>query len=405
MTLSVLRLTRVMVRHSTVATPAVAVLATVWITCAALGAQLVPDAPVASRSAAGLVHDRVLQVQAGLHDGQAFAAEAAVDAFRDKPGAELLTGLRGKDVIIAYVESYGRSAVEDPQFAPEVGAVLDAGTSKLRAAGYSSRSAFLTSPTAGGNSWLAHGTLQSGVWINNQQRYRTLVASDRRTLSGSFRRAGWRTVGVEPAITRAWPEGAYYDFDQIYDSRNLGYRGPTFSYATMPDQYTLATLQRTERAKPGHVPVMATLALVSSHAPWTPLPRLLDWDAVGDGSVFHDAAARQDDPPDAVGKDQSRVRTAYRQSIEYTLNTLVSYVQTHGDDDLVFVFLGDHQPAPIITGAGASRDVPITIVARDRAVMDRISGWGWQDGLKPGPQAPVWQMDDFRDRFLTAFGK
>jgi hypothetical protein len=78
-------------------------------------------------------------------------------------------------------------------------------------------------------------------------------------------------------------------------------------------------------------------------------------------------------------------------------------VQTYGDDRLVLIFLGDHQPAPIVTGAGASRDVPITIVTRDRAVLDRISGWGWQDGLKPGPQAPVWPMDAFRDRFLTAF--
>ncbi|HEU0214983.1 MAG TPA: hypothetical protein VFR13_12905, partial [Jiangellaceae bacterium] len=81
-----------------------------------------------------------------------------------------------------------------------------------------------------------------------------------------------------------------------------------------------------------------------------------------------------------------------------------SYVETYGDDDLVLVFLGDHQPAPIITGRGATRDSPITIVTRDRAVMDRISGWGWHDGLKPGPQAPVWRMDSFRDRFLTAFG-
>jgi hypothetical protein len=79
-------------------------------------------------------------------------------------------------------------------------------------------------------------------------------------------------------------------------------------------------------------------------------------------------------------------------------------VETHGSDNLVLVLLGDHQPAPIVTGEGASRDVPITIVARDRAVLDRISGWGWQDGLKPGPNAPVWRMDAFRDRFLTAFG-
>jgi hypothetical protein len=36
-------------------------------------------------------------------------------------------------------------------------------------------------------------------------------------------------------------------------------------------------------------------------------------------------------------------------------------------------------------------------------VFDRISQWGWQDGLKPDSQAPVWRMDAFRDRFLTAF--
>jgi hypothetical protein len=36
-------------------------------------------------------------------------------------------------------------------------------------------------------------------------------------------------------------------------------------------------------------------------------------------------------------------------------------------------------------------------------VLNRISTWGWQDGLKPGPQAPVWRMDAFRDRFLSAF--
>jgi hypothetical protein len=33
-----------------------------------------------------------------------------------------------------------------------------------------------------------------------------------------------------------------------------------------------------------------------------------------------------------------------------------------------------------------------------------MAGWGWEDGLRPGPDAPVWPMEDFRDRFLTTFG-
>ena len=402
MTRSVLRLTGLAVRHSTTAIRAVAVLATAWVTCAALGAQFVPGVPVAARSTASLVYDRALQVRAGLHDDQAYAAEARVDRFRNTPGTDLLTGLRGKDVIVTFVESYGRSAVEDPQFATQVDAVLDAGTRRLNAAGFASRSAYLTSSTMGGGSWLAHSTLFSGLWINNQQRYSNLVSGDRLTLPGAFHRAGWRTVSVEPAISHPWPELNFYGYDKGYDQPSLGYRGPHFSYAPMPDQYALSALQRSERG-PGHAPLMAEITLTSSHSPWTPIPRLIDWKDVGDGSVFDRPTTRQGGPASSVVGSTARLRTAYRQSIEYSLSTLISYVEKYGDDNLVLVFLGDHQAAPIVTGADASRDVPITIVARDRAVLDRISGWGWQDGLRPGPGAPVWPMDAFRDRFLTVF--
>jgi hypothetical protein len=99
-----------------------------------------------------------------------------------------------------------------------------------------------------------------------------------------------------------------------------------------------------------------------------------------------------------------RVHTDYRTAIEYSLGSLISYVETYGDKNFVLIFLGDHQPSPIVTGYGVSRDVPITILTADRSVLNRISSWGWQDGLKPNPDAPVWRMDAFRDRFLTAFG-
>jgi hypothetical protein len=402
MTLSVLRLNRVLTRHDSTAPAAVTVLLAVWVTCNMLGAQIVPGVPVTTRSAATLAYDRSLVVRAGLQDRQAFAAAAAVDAFRDTPGDQLLTALRGKDVIVTIIESYGRDAVEDPVFATQVGAVLDAGTRRLAAAGYASRSAFLTSPTTGGGSWLAQATLRSGLWIDNQQRFRTVVSSDRLTLGKAFQRANWQTVGVAPGVTRAWPEGTFYGYDRIYDSRNVGYRGAGFGWATMPDQYTLAAFERSEHGKPGRPPLMAEIPLISSHWPWAPIPRMIGWNDVGDGAVFN-AMAKEGDSREVVWKNSARVRTEYRRSIEYSLNTLISYVETYGDDNLVLVFLGDHQPMRIVTGPGASHDVPITIVARDRAVMDRTAGWGWQDGLKPGPQAPVWRMDAFRDRFLTAF--
>jgi hypothetical protein len=221
-------------------------------------------------------------------------------------------------------------------------------------------------------------------------------------LSAAFKRAGWRTVAAAPANTEDWPEGqAFYHYDHIYDSRNVGYAGPNFGYATMPDQYTLAAFQRAERT-PGHRPLMAAMSLVSSHAPWTPLPRMVGWGDVGDGTVYG-PMAEAGEAAGSVTRDRGRLRAAYGRAVAYSLESLVSYVEEYGDDDLVLVFLGDHQPASYVTGAGTSADVPVTIVARDRAVLDRISGWGWQDGLRPGGGAPVWRMNAFRDRFLTAF--
>ena len=81
----------------------------------------------------------------------------------------------------------------------------------------------------------------------------------------------------------------------------------------------------------------------------------------------------------------------------------MSFLQHVDDPDLVVLVLGDHQPAAIVSGMDASHDVPVTLIARDPAVSAAIDEWGWQSGLRPGSTAPVWRMDDFRDRFLAAF--
>ncbi|MFC3805776.1 CDP-alcohol phosphatidyltransferase [Terrabacter sp. MAHUQ-38] len=399
--LALRRVGRLVDRHRDGAARVGAGLAAAWLACAALGVRVAPGIPVASTSAAALAVHQVGSVHAGLRDRDVFAAQIPVDPFRDTPTPNLLTALRGKDVVLVFVESYGRVGVER---SPEVAAALDSGASALGAAGYSSRSAWLTSPTFGGISWLAHSTLQSGLWVNSQQRYDQLLDTGRLTLTGAFAQAGWRTVAVVPANRRDWPEGkAFYGHDEVYDARTLGYAGPGFGYAPMPDQYTLSAFDRLELARQGRPPVMAEVDLVTSHVPWAPLPRLVDWATIGDGSVFH-AQTGTATPRQVVWSSTSGVRTAYGQAIAYSLESIVSFLRGTHDDDLVVIVLGDHQPASVVSGPNASHDVPVTLIARDPAVLDRLAAWRWQDGLRPGTDAPVWPMDRFRDRFLTAYG-
>lgn len=402
--LSLLRLSSIAAGHRVVAARVIGALGVVWLLLAVLGLRFVPGVPVASASAAGLVYDKVNQVVVDVRDQRTFVERSANDPFAATPPGQLLPGLRGKNVLLTFVESYGRVAIEDPGMAPRVTAVLDAGTASLRAAGYSARSGYLSSSTAGGGSWLAHSTLQSGLWINSEQRYDQFTASNRLTLSSAFKRAGWQTLGLLPANSYDWPEGALYHYDTIIDSRTLGYRGKTYTFQSIPDQYTLAALQRMEFGTARPRPLFAEIDLVSSHAPWEPVPPIVDWDTIGDGALFTGAAGATDPTDTVFQQDVGKVHADYAATIEYSLTMLIQWVQRYGDDNLVLVFLGDHQPAPIVAGEDASREVPITILARDPAVLNQVAGWGWDDGLRPGPAAPVWRMDEFRDRFLTAFG-
>jgi hypothetical protein len=399
--LSVVRLATAAVRYRRPATRTVTAGVAAWTVLALFGAQLFAGAPVASDSTAVLAKSTVLRVPQAVQDQRRFAAEARADAFRDTPADRLLAGLRGKDVVFAFVESYGRSVLANPKIAQHVDPALAAGANGLNAAGFSARSGYLTSSTYGGGSWLAHASFHSGLWIDHEQRYRQLVSGDRLTLPKAFQRAGWHTVAVEPGNTKTWPEGDFYGYRQVFDSRTMGYRGPKFGWSSMPDQYALATFQREVYGR-AHGPVMAELSFTSSHLPWTAIPDMVDWDAVGDGSVFGPMADRAEDRQ-SLWDDKNRLRTAYGRSTAYSLTSVFSWAQRYGDDDLVLVVLGDHQARPVVSGRSTGADVPVSIITKDTAVLDRIAGWGWQDGLRPGPAAPVWRMDAFRDRFLTAF--
>jgi len=402
-TASAIHITTVAARHRRATVRALAALTAAWALCAGLSLHLVRGFPVASTSAAGLVVDQVRDTQTALHDQRLFEqALNRSDPEASVPASDLLTGLRGKDVIIAFVESYGKVAVQGTSFSPAIDAALRRSTASLARAGWSTRSAWVTSPGFGGISQLAHSTLQSGLWINTIQRYAELVASHRFTLSSAFDKAGWRTVSDSPEDDYAWlPGPQFYHFDQLYDRSNVGYHGPAFSYASMPDQYTLAEFQRLELG-PGHKPVMAEIDLVSSHTPWAPLPVMVPWNKVGNGSIFDPLPARSESPS-AVWRNASTVRQAFGKSIQYSMQALTSWVTEFNDPNLVLILLGDEQPGSPISSPGASHAVPISIIARDPSVFRQIASWHWQDGLLPGPSAPLELMDAFRNQFLDAF--
>ncbi|MGI5375247.1 CDP-alcohol phosphatidyltransferase [Streptomyces sp. CA-251387] len=401
--LATVRIADLLARHKADASRGALIAGTVWITCTAFGLQ-VAGVPIAADHTAGVIKVHARRAMDTLRDEAAFAKEAKADTFGNTPADQLVPDLRGKDVIFTFIESYGRSALEDPLIAPGVTNTLDTSTEALEKAGFHAKSGWLTSATYGGSSWLGHSTTLSGLWIDNQQRYRTVMASDHLSLTKAFQKTGdWDTVGIMPGVQKGWPEQQYYGLDRVYNAFQLGYKGPKFSWSTMPDQYALEAFQRQVHGRNRDKPLMSEIILTSSHQPWAPIPKMVDWDDLGDGSVFEPIQRAGTDPADIIS-DSTRSKQEYGKSIAYSLTSLTQWLERYGTDDTVLVFLGDHQPISRVSGAKAGRDVPISIVAKDPKILDKITTWNWTDGLQPAPKAPVWKMSSFRDRFLTAFG-
>jgi hypothetical protein len=115
-----------------------------------------------------------------------------------------------RDVLVVFVESYGRASLDTPLFADLHRATLGAGEARLEALGLSMASGYLASPTRGGQSWLAHATFANGLWIDGQTRYGAALASGRQTLFHLAARSGFHTAAVMPQITLDWPESRFH---------------------------------------------------------------------------------------------------------------------------------------------------------------------------------------------------
>lgn len=317
--------------------------------------------------------------------------------------AQQLSGLEGVNVFVTFVESYGVSALNDARYSDILLPTLASMEHRLAAQDLHVVSGLLQAPIRGGQSWLAHATLLSGRWIDNQLWYRLMLNSENSTLIDDFKATGQHTLSIMPAITLAWPEGEAYGFDTIVAAKDIDYAGPALNWVTMPDQFTL---DYTQRHLLDNTPVFAQMALISSHAPWTPiLPVLDDWETIGDGAIFA-PWEHAGDSPEVLWQDIERIRDHYAWSVDYAVEVTGRWAERVVDDKTLLIVLGDHQPAPLITGDDASAAVPVHIISGDPALLAPFRTYGFVEGTLPSLDNPekAARMSQLRHWLREAFG-
>ena len=338
-----------------------------------------------------------------IEQQQAFVARLEQTARARSAGPPAtLGGLGGADVLLFIIESYGHVVFNQPQYRPAIAATMDRFGRTLAEHGFSAVSSYLLSSTYGGESWLAHGTLESGVRVGNDLEETALLRSSLEPMAEIFDRNGYRTVSVMPGTRFAFPQGAYFGYQQAYYAWHFDYKGPPYGWAPMPDQFVLDWVRRREfLSRDREKPLFLRYALISSHASFNiQPPYIADWQTIGDGSCYHD---RQPVlfPTEWAHLDQAG--EAYLRSLEYEFTILGDYLSHYLTADTLIIILGDHQPNLQLTGPGQPWSVPVHIISRNPRLLDPFRRRGYTAGLVPAQPLPHAGMETLLPGLLEDF--
>ncbi len=296
-------------------------------------------------------------------------------------GPAVFSALAGRDVNIIFLESFGAVLYDHPQARAATEPARRALQDTLTTSGRHVVSGFFRSPTVGGASDLAHLSLLSGVDLSDARRHNLLLTTQRPTLLHLFKQAGYETFGVYHAVSWPWPEHAFYGFDTYIDGPALGYEGPPITFWKIPDQVALARYEQLFPRTSTSAPRVLFFATISSHFPFSPVPPYQpDWQRALTASPF-DAADLQ-----AVAEHRVNwlnMRSDYLATVNYVYRWLDGYFALPEPRESITVLVGDHQPTANITGERAPWDVPVHIISRDPALLERFKAQGFTEGLSP----------------------
>jgi len=86
---------------------------------------------------------------------------------------------------------------------------------------------------------------------------------------------------------------------------------------------------------------------------------------------------------------------AYGHSIVYDFEVIRRYLLQRLTRNTLVIILGDHQPAGSVTGNDPSWAVPVHILSRDPALIDRFVAAGYAGGMTPPANRTVQGLEAF----------
>jgi hypothetical protein len=320
--------------------------------------------------------------------------------------------LHKPNIYLIFVESYGSVLYKRPDYREAYTALLSQLQDELQEAGWYTASTLSEAPTWGGGSWMSYTTTLFGLRIDTHPQFLSLLDQYQSEvypdLGHYLETQGYRYVRLSSLSVELgeeqWREYKnFYGMDEWLGYSDLHYHGLEYGWGPAPpDQYALNFAHDTIRGESAQ-PFFLFFITQNSHYPWIPLPEIVDdWRTLNEIGVNIQLPA-----PNPMIPHQIK-RKNYFDSINYELRFLTDYILKVGNEESIFILIGDHQPQQV-SRRDDGFDTPVHIISQDTAFVDAFLEYGFVRGLAIQDIAPTIRHEGFYSMFvrvlLTQYGQ
>lgn len=290
------------------------------------------------------------------------------------------------NIHLIFIESYGSVATLADYCQPLFTKLASQLDTQLVENGWSVASNYSKSPVMGGRSWLAMTTALIGGRIEDQVQYTELINKHQTFphIADYFNSQAYETYRVSTMATSKNIDSLnmitipnlFWGFDHRLMFGNIPYKGYKYDwYGGIPDQYTLSYLM--EEVFPKETkPYFMSFITMSSHAPWSNPPPIVDnWRSLD--TLLHPYSAER--PAKTMHIKQ------YWDAMEYQLKVLTEVINQYGKEEDIFIVLGDHQPGALewkLYKRFNKWTTPIHVIAKDSAFVQSFHQHGFTEGIE-----------------------
>ncbi|MGB0838831.1 MAG: sulfatase-like hydrolase/transferase [Chitinophagales bacterium] len=290
------------------------------------------------------------------------------------------------NLYVIFIESYGQVLSLDKRVKDNHLLLLDSLDEVFANNDWHVASHFTESPVGGGRSWLAYSSFFCGLKIKNQLQYNEMLhkAYAYPHLMRFLKTQGYTTIRLKtmqdnPNITQSMYvlPTRFYAFDEWVKHGDIPYTAYKYDhFGGIPDQYALHYTQETY-LEPADTPTMLFFITMNSHLPWfAPPPIYENWEELNNIKGSPHGEWR----PKKGGKARFMERNA--EAVAYELKMLNQFILQNGDEEDLFVLIGDHHPPGIGSYKNGGRNTPIHILSKNETVINSLQEYGMEKGMK-----------------------